>query len=137
MTPVALPDEYRIYIYPALGLMIGGVVVFVISLIFQLEIILSASILAIAGGFFIAAVIGFIIIRRKRKHKKDEITTTFKIITIATYLASVISIIDAAIIVADPNINTTAMAVIQGSIFAALVIGLIIFFVMWEKRNAA
>ncbi|MCK5304313.1 MAG: hypothetical protein KAJ72_03620, partial [Candidatus Heimdallarchaeota archaeon] len=96
----------------------------------------SASAIAIGCGFFVAAGVGFVIIRRKRKNKGDEVTTTIKIIIIAAYLASVIFIVDAAIITADPGINNTAMVVIQWSIFAALVIGLIVFFVIWDKRNA-
>ncbi len=133
---MSVPEEYNWYIYPAIGIMIVGVVAFVASLFMENEILLSTSAIAIGCGFFVAAGVGFIIIRRKRKHKGDEVTTTSKIIIIAAYLASVIFIADAAIITADPGINNTAMVVIQWSIFAALVIGLIIFFVILDKRNA-
>jgi amino acid transporter len=136
MSPMSVPEEYNWYIYPAIGIMIVGVVAFVASLFMENEILLSTSAIAIGCGFFVAAGVGFIIIRRKRKHKGDEVTTTSKIIIIAAYLASVIFIADAAIITADPGINNTAMVVIQWSIFAALVIGLIIFFVILDKRNA-
>ncbi|MCK5409219.1 MAG: hypothetical protein KAJ30_03055 [Candidatus Heimdallarchaeota archaeon] len=136
MSPVSVPEEYNWYIYPAIGIMIGGVVAFVVSLFIENAVLLSASAIAIGCGFFVAAGIGFVIIRRKRKNKGDEVTTTTKIIIIAAYLASVIFIVDAAIITADPGINNTAMVVIQWSIFAALVIGLIVFFVIWDKRNA-
>jgi amino acid transporter len=136
MSPVSVPEEYNWYIYPAIGMMIGGVVAFVASLFIENAVLLSSSAIAIGCGFFVAAGIGFVIIRRKRKNKGDEVTTTSKIIIITAYLASVIFIADAAIITTDPGINTTAMVVIQWGIFAALVIGLIIFFVIWDKRNA-
>ncbi len=136
MSPVSVPEEYNWYIYPAIGIMIGGVVAFVVSLFMENAVLLSASAIAIGCGFFVAAAIGFVIIRRKRKNKGDEVTTTIKIIIIAAYLASVIFIVDATIITADPGVNNTAMVVIQWSIFAALVIGLIVFFVIWDKRNA-
>ena len=135
MSPMSVPEEYNWYIYPAIGIMIGGVVAFVASLFMENAILLSASAIAIGCGFFVAAAIGFVIIRRKRKNKGDEVTTTTKILTIAAYLASAIFILDAALITADSGINITAMAVIQWSIFAALVIGLIVFFVIWDKRK--
>ncbi len=136
MSPVSVPEEYNKYIYPAIGIMIGGVVVFVVTLFLENEVLLSASVMAIGSGFFIAAVIGFIIIRRKKKNKGDEVTTTIKIIILASYLAGIILIVDAALFVSNLDINTTAMVVIQWSIFAALVIGLIIFFVIKDKREA-
>lgn len=135
MSPMSIPEEYNKYIYPAIGIMIGGVVAFVASLFMENEILLSTSAIAIGCGFFVAAGVGFVIIRRKRTNKGDEVTTTIKIIIIAAYLASVIFIVDAALITADPGINITAMAVIQWSIFAVVVIGLIIFFVIWDKRR--
>ena len=136
MSPVSVPEEYNWYIYPAIGIMIGGVVAFVVSLFIENAVLLSTSAIAIGCGFFVAAGVGFVIIRRKRKNKGDEVTTTIKIIIIAAYLASAIFILDAALITADPGINITAMAVIQWSIFAAVIIGLIVFFVMLDKRNA-
>ena len=135
MSPVSVPEEYNWYIYPAICIMIGGVVAFVASLFMENTIVLSASAIAIGCGFFVAAGIGFVIIRRKRNNKGDEVTTTIKIIIIASYLASAIFILDAALITADSGINITAMAVIQWSIFAALIIGLIVFFVIWDKRK--
>ena len=70
MTLYLLEDEIKFHMFVAMGIVLAGVLAFIIGLIFQDTPLFSASAIAIGCGFFIAMGL-FINSVRKEKRKKD------------------------------------------------------------------
>ena len=53
MTQYNIPDEYKVYIYPAVAIMLAGLVAFVVSIFFSNELVTYASLGSGVFGFFL------------------------------------------------------------------------------------
>ena len=72
-TVIGVPEEYQVYMYSALVMMFGGVILFVVSLFDMQDLLLGASLTATGLGFIIASVMAFGFIRKKKKDINAEI----------------------------------------------------------------
>ncbi|MHA1200615.1 MAG: hypothetical protein ACTSQF_14955 [Candidatus Heimdallarchaeaceae archaeon] len=68
-----IPDDYKLYLYSALGMMFGGVILFLVSLFDTNEFLFAASLTAIICGFLISMGMALYFIRKKKKDRNVEI----------------------------------------------------------------
>ncbi|MHA1954731.1 MAG: hypothetical protein ACXAAM_06940 [Candidatus Heimdallarchaeaceae archaeon] len=72
MTTYTLSDEEKFHMFVAMGIVLAGVLAFIIGLIFQDTPLFSASAIAIACGFFIAMGLFLSSVRKEKKNKEDK-----------------------------------------------------------------
>ena len=84
------PEDYKVYMYTAVGMVLVGVVAFVVFLIIGIAALISASIITIGCGFTIAAVMGFGFLRKKKKDTNADFNITI-LIRILLLLAFAVS----------------------------------------------
>lgn len=94
-TYMGIPDDYKLYMYSALGMMFGGVILLVVSLIDRNEYLLVSSITATTCGFFLSMGMSLLFINKKRKDQNAEIPISIlaRIILLAAFGFSTYSII--------------------------------------------
>lgn len=87
---IGVPEDYHVYMYAALGMMFGGVILFIVGLIDTNEFLVGASLIAVATGFFLAAGMAFGLIRKRKKNKTAELTISIfiRIILITAFAFS-------------------------------------------------
>lgn len=104
-TYMGIPDEYKLYMYSSLGLMFGGVILLVVSLIDTNEFLLGASLTATACGFIISMSMAAYFISKKKKDQNAEIfiSTLTRIILLIAFGFSTYSIVFSVFYVIDAD----------------------------------
>ena len=131
-----IPENYRVYMYAALGMMLGGVVLFVVSLIGENAFLLGASPIAVGCGFLLTAGMGFGFIRKTKKDRNAEIlvTTFIRILLIAAFALSTYFIIFAGFFGIEEHFGGTFW-VVQMITIPVVVISLVVFDIILNREK--
>ncbi|MCG3226067.1 MAG: hypothetical protein H7645_04050 [Candidatus Heimdallarchaeota archaeon] len=136
MTTYTLPNEYKFHMFVAMGMILSGVLAFIIALIFGDTPLLSASAIAIGCGFFIAMGLFFSIVRKTKKKKDTEISIIGRIIYYVAIAFSIYLIIFSGFYIREPTFNSKAMYISQAVAIPVVVISLIIADIyLYRKRE--
>lgn len=103
-----IPDDYKVYMYTSLGMVLVGVVAFIVFLIIGIAALISSSIITIGCGFTIVAVMGFGFLRKKKKYTNADfnITLVIRILLLLAFAVSTYLIIFAGYYVETDPFST-------------------------------
>ena len=106
-----VPEDYKVYVYTAFGMMLAGVVAFVVFLIIGIAALVSASVIAIGCGFTVVAVMGFAFLRKKKKDINADfnITILIRILLLLAFAVSTYLIIFAGFYVESDPFSTNML----------------------------
>jgi len=124
--------------YTAFGMILAGVVSFVVFLIIGITALISASVIAIGCGFTIVAVMGFTFLRKKKKDTNADfnITILIRILLLLAFAVSTYLIVFAGFYVIESDPFSTNMFITLAIALPIIIISLIacdIF--LSRKRN--
>ena len=123
---VGTPEKYRLYMYSALGIMFGGVIILIISLIIHVIPLFYASLSASGFGFILSMGIAIGLMRKKKKDPRAEfnITVFIRIILILAFAACTYFIVFSAYYnETDPY--STKMWITQAIVIPIVIVSLI------------
>ena len=122
-----VPEDYKVYMYTAFGMMSAGVVAFVVFLIIGIATLISASVIAIGCGFTIAAVMGFAFLRKKKKDTNADfnITLLIRILLLLAFSVSTYLIVFAGFYVIESDPFSTNMLITLTIVLPIVIISLI------------
>ncbi|MCE7749249.1 MAG: hypothetical protein GPJ51_12720 [Candidatus Heimdallarchaeota archaeon] len=105
------PEDYKVYMYTAVGMVLAGVVAFVVFLIIGIAALISASIITIGCGFTIAAAMGFGFLRKKKKDTNADfkITILIRILLLLAFAVSTYLIVFAGYYVETDPFSTNML----------------------------
>lgn len=105
------PEDYKVYMYTAVGMLLAGVVAFVVFLIIGIAALISASIITIGCGFTIAAAMGFGFLRKKKKDTNADfkITILIRILLLLAFAVSTYLIVFAGYYVETDPFSTNML----------------------------
>jgi hypothetical protein len=137
MTTYDVPEDYKLYVYSAIGMMFLGIVAFIISLIFGDVPLVSASIAAISCGFLLSSGMFIGIVRNTKKKKDINLSIIAKILIIAAIGYSTYLIIYSGFSASNPEFNITTMYITQGIIIPIVVVSIIAYdmYLVRKKKN--
>lgn len=136
MTTYTLPDEYKFHMFVAMGIVLAGVLAFIVALIFGDTPLLSASAIAIGCGFFIAMGLFFSIVRKKKKKKDSELSILGRILYFIAIGFSVYLIIFSGFYIKGHTFDSKAMQISLAVAIPVVVISLIIADIyLYRKRE--
>ena len=124
MTSIHVPEELKLYFNVSVGMILAGVLAFIISLFFADTPLLSAGIIAIGCGFFIILIVGFGFMQLTKKKDDFAITMFVRILYLIAIGFSSYVIIYSGFFVKG-SINYRAMYISVG-IAVPIVIALLI-----------
>ena len=137
-----VPEEYRVYIYSALGLMFGGVILLIVSLFDMNALLLAASLTTVMCGFLITAIQSGILLWRKKKDWKTDFSLSIlnRIILLISFAFSAYLIVFSVYFMIndlEPLAGSQWTDVAIGTAIAApiVVIALITADVLYNKRR--
>jgi FtsH-binding integral membrane protein len=106
-----VPEDYKVYMYTAFGMILAGVVAFVVFLIIGIAALVSASVIAIGCGFTIVAVMGFAFLRKKKKDINADfnITILIRILLLLAFAVSTYLIVFAGFYVETDPFSTNML----------------------------
>ena len=133
-----IPDDYKLYLYSALGIMFGGAILLVVSLFDTNEFLLAASLTAAGCGFFISMTMALYFMRKKKKDRNVEIfiSTFTRILLLVSFAASTYFIVFSVFYmlnVEEPY--TTALWIAVAIAVPVVVIALITADIVLMKRR--
>ena len=134
---VGTPEKYRLYMYSALGIMFGGVVTLIISLITFIAPLLYVSFSAAGFGFLLSMGIAIGLMRTKKKNTNAEfnITIPIRIILILAFAACTYFIVFSAYY-NETDLYSAQMWITQAIAIPIVVVSLIISdILLTRKRN--
>ncbi len=141
-TYMGVPEEYKVYMYSALGVMFGGVILLIASLFDMNELLLAASLTAITCGFFISIVLAGFFIRKKKKDRNVEIfiSTLARILLLIAFAFSTYLIVFSVFFMINNLEQLSAAQWINVAIASAIavpivVIGLLAADIIFNKRR--
>ena len=137
-TYTGIPDDYKLYMYSALGMMIGGVILLVVSLIDRNEFLLVTSITAATCGFFISMGMALVFINKQRKDQnvKIYISTLARIILLVAFGFSTYSIVFSVFYVIDSeNIFVPNLWIVVSIAVPIVVVALIVADIITIRRR--
>ncbi len=131
-----IPDDYKIYMYVSVGMMIGGVVSFIAFLIIQSSFMISASITTIGCGFIITSgmALSFIIKKKKDINKEINITTVIRILLIAAFALSTYFIVFSAFYMLNTEFSVTFW-IVESITIPIVVVSLVIYDIILIRRR--
>jgi len=139
---MGIPEEYQVYMYTALGVMFGGVILLIISLFDMNEFLLAASLTAIICGFFISIGLAGFFIKKKKKdiNVKIFISTLARILLLIAFAFSTYLIIFSVFFMINDLEQLSSAQWIDVAIVAAIaapivVIGLLTADIVINKRR--
>ncbi len=120
------PEDYQVYMYTAVGMVLAGVVAFIIFLIIGIAALISASIITVGCGFFIVAVMGFVFLRKKKKDTNADfdISIVIRILLLLAFAVSTYLIIFAGFY-AETDPFSTNMFITLAIVLPIVIISLI------------
>jgi len=133
MTSIHVPEELKLYFNVAVGMILVGVLAFLISLFFADTPLLSAGIIAIGCGFLIIAIVGFGFMQLTKKKDDFAITMFVRILYLIAIGFSTYAIIYSGFFVRSP-INYRLLYISVGIAVPLVVILLIIADVILSKK---
>jgi hypothetical protein len=139
---MGIPDDYKLYMYSALSMMFGGVILLVVSLIDTNGFLLGASLTATACGFIISMSMAAFFISKKKKDQNVEIfiSTLTRIILLIAFGFSTYFIVFSVFYVIDadhpfvPNL-WIAVAIAVPVVVVALIFADIISIRLRKKKK--
>ncbi len=122
-----VPEDFKVYMYTAVGMVITGVVAFIIFLIIGITALISASVIAIGCGFFIAAGMGFGFLRKKKKDTNADlnITIVIRILLLLAFAVSTYLTIFSGFYIIESDPFSTNMLITLAIILPIVIISLI------------
>ncbi|MCE7742710.1 MAG: hypothetical protein GOP50_09655 [Candidatus Heimdallarchaeota archaeon] len=133
---IGVPEDYQVYMYTALGLMIGGVVFFIVSLFDMMTFLLAASLTAVGFGFLISAGMAMAFIRKKKRDRNAEIviSTLVRIILIIVFALTTYLIIFSGFFILEQQYSTNCW-ITQAIAIPVVVIALIVADILVNRRR--
>ena len=133
---VGTPEKYKLYMYSALGIMFGGVVTLIFSLIFQIVPLLYASFSAAGFGFLLSMGIAIGLMRKKKKDSNAEfnITIPIRIVLILGFAACTYFIVFSAYY-NESDLYSTKMLITQAIAIPIVVVSLIVGDILLSSRR--
>ncbi len=133
---VGVPEDYQVYMYTALGLMLGGVVFFIVSLFDMMTFLLAASLTAVGFGFLISAGMAMAFIRKKKRDRNAEIviSTLIRIILITVFALTTYLIIFSGFFILEQEYSTNYW-IAQAIAIPVVVIALIAADILVNRRR--
>ena len=131
-----VPEKYRVYMYGSLVMMLGGVVLFIISLFGMNEFLLGSSLMAVGCGFFLATGMAIVLIRKKKKDSNTDflISTFTKIVLLVAFALSLYLIIFAGFFALDEHFSGTFW-VVELITIPVVIISLIVFDILLNRET--
>ncbi|NPD89293.1 MAG: hypothetical protein HGN29_11255 [Asgard group archaeon] len=134
MTSIHVPEELKLYFYVSVGMILVGVLAFIVSLFFADTPLLSAGIIAIACGFLNVAIIGFGFMQLTKKKDDFAITMFVRILYLLAIGLSTYMIIFSGFYVRSP-INYIALYITIGIAIPVVITSLIIADIFLARRR--
>ena len=134
MTSIHVPEELQLYFYTSVGMILVGVLAFIVSLFFADTPLLSAGIIAIGCGFLTVAIIGFGFMQLTKKEDDFAVTMFVRILYLLAIGASTYMIIFSGFYVRSP-INYRAFYISIGVAIPIVIISLILADILLSKKR--
>ena len=134
MTSIHVPEELKVYFYVAVGMILIGVLAFIIAFVFGDTSLLSASIIAIGCGFLTVAIVGFGFMQLAKRKEDFFITMLVRILYLIAIGFSTYFIIFSGFFVKG-SINYRALYISVGIAIPVVIVSLISADIIIAKRR--
>ncbi len=134
MTSIHVAEELKLYFYVSVGMVLVGVLAFIVSLFFTDTPLLSAGIISIGCGFLIIAILGFGFMQLTKKKDDFAITMFVRILYILAIGFSTYAIIFSGFFVRSP-INYRSLYLSVGITVPVVIATLIVADVILSKKR--